>query len=509
MKPNKPQAGLIKVAKLLKHKILSENKFSITVECLTCGNSRSISLSVFKDKKGKFCSRKCFQSYVPTINDLNYYCKSSFKLSISELQNYITNKKITMSDFAKEFEITIHAVKRTFKLFDIKQYYKPGNQTLTRKCKNCNKEFIFVVYENRLKDNKHQFCSVHCKYIYRSNTHTLDLSKLKFDVKNYQYYQIKKTGDYSKLKLGKREAAVKRNIKYNDYFFTKGICNEETAYVLGLWYTDGHVAKKTNSCAIQMTDEQIILDVAKELKYKLKISKSSPKNINHNPAYKIIMASPFLKNDFIALGCVPGKTFIANYPNIKKKYDRHFIRGAIDGDGSFSSGKIKRGANLRIVGTDKFMYGIHLRIKEHLNISAQSITIGKPKDPTHMQNFASLTYGLKYTKIIADWLYKDAKIFLKRKGERAFYKYETMQNSLTTTYVGKILKVSRHAITRFIKDPKNKIAYSKIGTYNIINKEKISDFLGKFKKHSKFTSGFSFNIKKHIQSTGVEDFNIN
>ena len=84
-----------------------------------------------------------------------------------------------------------------------------------------------------------------------------------------------------------------------------------------------------------------------------------------------------------------------------------------------------------------------------------------------------------------------------------------MQNSLTTTYVGKILNVSRHAITRFIKDPKNKISYSKIGIYHIIDDKKVGDFLNKFKKKSKSTKNFSSKTKKHIQSINENDFKLN
>jgi len=221
------------------------------------------------------------------------------------------------------------------------------------------------------------------------------------------------------------------------------------------------------------------------------------------------MTSPFLRNDFIKLGCYPSKSYTVNYPDINSKYDKHFIRGIIDGDGSFS-GKKKANAMLSICGSEKLLYGIYLRIKEHLKISTQSFShVGKKDTKKYkMKNFCVIRYGEKFTRLIADWIYKDATIFLVRKYEKAYKEQINKEKLLGTQKVADTLGVSRFTITRFIKNRKNNIKYFKIGRYHIIDNDDLENFLIKFKKYvqSKGIIYYSDEKKKYILGISKNDF---
>ena len=220
------------------------------------------------------------------------------------------------------------------------------------------------------------------------------------------------------------------------------------------------------------------------------------------------MTSPFLRHDFIQLGCTPSKSYITNYPNIEDKFDRHFIRGIIDGDGSFSGGKTKN-AHLKIVGTEQLMFGIFLKIKKHLSLEAQSLdAIGrKYPEKYKMKNFCSITYGEKFTRKIADWIYRDSTIYLKRKRIKAYDQKPNKEKLLGTQKIADFLGVSRFSITDFIKNKKNNINYFKIGKYNIIAEDGLDDFLIKFKKHvvSKSVNYYSLKQKEYLKKITNKD----
>ena len=498
------------VTKFIKAKLLKRKHNKVVTECLTCSNHINLSLSRFNNNRGKFCSKKCDFGYKPTREMLNLFCKEKFKLSIDQLQKKVLNKKLTATKVGKIYSISSGHIRRIFQALEINQYYEPEKETVKKKCKRCNKEFYAKEYESRKISNRDLFCSTHCSYIYKSENKTLDLSELSFDIKDYKFFKTLKTGDYKSINLGPREHSYRRNKNYNDYFFKNGICNENTAYVLGLWYSDGNISSTRNVCALSLTDHQIVRDVAKLFNFKRKFYEKKYKlGKIERSQLALKMTSPFLRNDFIKLGCYPAKSYTVNYPDINPKYDKHFIRGIIDGDGSFS-GKKNSNAMLSICGSEKLLYGIYLRIKEHLKISPQSFShVGKKYPKKYkMMNFCVIRYGEKFTRLIADWIYKDATIFLVRKYEKAYKEQINKEKLLGTQKVADTLGVSRFAITKFIKDRKNNIKYFKIGRYHIIDNDDLENFLIKFKKYvqSKGIKYYSDERKKYILAISKNDF---
>lgn len=501
------------VAKFIKAKFLRRKHNKVVTECLTCSNHINLSFSRYNNNRGKFCSKKCDFNYKPTREMLNLFCKDKFKLSIEQLQKEVLNKKLTATKVGKIYSISSGHIRKIFLTLEINQYYEPEKESIKKKCKRCNKVFYAKEYKSRKTSNKGLFCSTHCNYIYRSENKTLDLSEISFNIKDYKFFKTLKTGDYKSINLGPREHSYRRNINYNDYFFKNGVCDENTAYVLGLWYSDGNISTTRNVCSLSLTDHQIVRDVAKLFNFKRKFYERKftfkIKQWGKRTQLALKMTSPFLRNDFIKLGCYPSKSYTVNYPDINSKYDKHFIRGIIDGDGSFS-GKKKANAMLSICGSEKLLYGIYLRIKEHLKISTQSFShVGKKDTKKYkMKDFCVIRYGEKFTRLIADWIYKDATIFLVRKYEKAYKEQINKEKLLGTQKVADTLGVSRFTITRFIKNRKNNIKYFKIGRYHIIDNDDLENFLIKFKKYvqSKGIIYYSDEKKKYILGISKNDF---
>lgn len=107
------------------------------------------------------------------------------------------------------------------------------------------------------------------------------------------------------------------------------------------------------------------------------------------------------------------------YPNIPDKYQKHFIRGYIDGDGTIGPTKsyqivkgVKKtyiGLRLRILGNENFL--------KELNATTQQFCQHKTKaiNKKKGENVYCITYNFKTADSILQWLYEDATIYLDRK----------------------------------------------------------------------------------------------
>ena len=128
---------------------------------------------------------------------------------------------------------------------------------------------------------------------------------------------------------------LKGNQKYSvneDYF--KLIDCEEKAYWLGFMYADGYIIEKNSSlyAGISIKDKEHIE------KFKFSIESNNPiKNASTPNNYTINISNKNFCQNLINQGCVPRKTFLIKFPNLRDDLKRHFIRGFFDGDGSITS----------------------------------------------------------------------------------------------------------------------------------------------------------------------------
>jgi hypothetical protein len=203
-----------------------------------------------------------------------------------------------------------------------------------------------------------------------------------------------------------RRTGPARVCQFNERYF-RTIRSERQAYWLGFIFADGGVQQMTVGnwiCTINLAirDAGQLYKLANDIGYSGEIKFDRRK---HRSA-RLILCSKQLCADLIKLGCVPRKTFGCQVPDLPDRLLRHFFRGYVDGDGSFSRD----------------------------SRSWHFETVGSPKLISAFQDWLVLSLGLRYTKLrqrktvntlhyggnrqvaaIADLLYSRSKVALDRK----------------------------------------------------------------------------------------------
>ena len=129
---------------------------------------------------------------------------------------------------------------------------------------------------------------------------------------------------------------MSKHVEINERFFETW--TPESAWVLGILFTDGHYGK-ANASGIRRVyvaqKDTELLEKVKNLmgsKHKIVRNKQSDKiNIIHYFSF----TNKNIYESLIKAGLVAKKSHIIKFPGMPKKYIRHFLRGCWDGDGSF------------------------------------------------------------------------------------------------------------------------------------------------------------------------------
>jgi hypothetical protein len=258
------------------------------------------------------------------------------------------------------------------------------------------------------------------KYFFTSESvNSFDNAKkiyfLKFIQENFD--KISQREMARELNIGKttvnrwsRELGLKtKKNTVNEGFFRK--FSPQMSYILGYIITDGNIMWDTRKSYRSLTitaaekDKQhlerirSILKSTKELLYSEKTK-----------SYRLIVTNKKICLDLMKLGITPRKSLTVKFPKIPKEYLKDFIRGVIDGDGSVRYVDRKRSPYFEITvfsGSPKFLKQLARVIEEEINVSTKLKKVHK--------NTFSIRYTCKKGKILADWIYKDAKLFLNRK----------------------------------------------------------------------------------------------
>lgn len=128
----------------------------------------------------------------------------------------------------------------------------------------------------------------------------------------------------------------------NEHFFKKW--TPEMAYVLGFFTADGSMIKNKRGAhfiEFQITDKRLLYQIRELLESNHKITKRN-RNVKWKKSYRLQIGSKVMFNDLIALGLMPAKSKIINFPTVPNKYLPHFIRGYFDGDGNILAGYFKK-----------------------------------------------------------------------------------------------------------------------------------------------------------------------
>ena len=207
------------------------------------------------------------------------------------------------------------------------------------------------------------------------------------------------------------------------------IDTQNKAYFLGFMYADGNVSKDNNAIqiALQARDLHILESFKKELECTdkpLYLSEKSKNNEKHSDMYTLMVKSEHMHKSLCELGVVPQKSHIIKYPFfISSDLQRHFIRGALDGDGCIHATNSKNEKELRsvdICGTYDFCEGLKQIIESNLDIHC-SIILSNKVSNVYKTSISGRNQSIKFL----DWIYKDAELYLYRKYETYLSKYKS------------------------------------------------------------------------------------
>jgi hypothetical protein len=205
----------------------------------------------------------------------------------------------------------------------------------------------------------------------------------------------------------------------SNYFRT--IDSETKAYILGYLVADGSIEESTRKdrpsklvrlrfgCITE--DDEILKLIQREIAPNNKLRYYQPKEQNHKQTTILQICDKELINDLRTLYNIqPRKTYKNdfNFPNIPKKYERDFIRGFIDGDGS-----IGRHHFSMICNSERFAVQIRDKFLEKIPELKSYIY----KENRKYTDYWSLHFSmnLKIAGKLYNYLYSGASVFLKRK----------------------------------------------------------------------------------------------
>lgn len=247
---------------------------------------------------------------------------------------------------------------------------------------------------------------------YFLKTRSVAKTAVKFNYSNSGIHYILKR--YKISPPSKSES--RRLYKFNEDYF-EIINTEQKAYWLGFLYADGYVGKNNNkvTLALSFRDrnhiELFAKDINSEYPIKDKIIKSG-KFIDKKYSILTIISNK-TKTDLIKHGCFNNKSLILKFPTtVPNDLINHFIRGYFDGDGSVfvskekhhRSGKLDEIIHSRILGTYDFIS----KMTEILNFD--KVVIKKNNNI-----FEFIIKRRLRCKILKDYLYENANVYLKRK----------------------------------------------------------------------------------------------
>lgn len=237
--------------------------------------------------------------------------------------------------------------------------------------------------------------------------------------------------------------------KLRDNYFEK-IDTEAKAYFLGLICADGCVLDTKGrslqlSINLQAQDGYVLERFAKDIGFTGKIplySYSGEKRKNCQDFYLLKMSSNRLCEDLIKMGVTPRKSLTLNFPSDVPDYlIHHFIRGYFDGDGWIT---ISNSGAFGVCGTFEFLNKLNQILNEKvLGISSRKIY----KEINNKIHTLEIS-GNNMVRKFYEFIYKDARLFLKRKRDK-------MEKIFL---IRRIIKTSKYKNISYQKDHKRWIA---------------------------------------------------
>lgn len=243
---------------------------------------------------------------------------------------------------------------------------------------------------------KHKFTDIEDEYIIKNyNTKTYKEIDKSLGLTEYQIkHRIQR---HLKITLSKRK---KHFYKY-DVFKTE---NPNKYYILGLIASDGNLYNDgyKNRYKVSISSNKSDRCILEKINSMICDTKIVFDRKNQNLS-ELVLYDKVIYDEIKKYNINENKSLSLDYPNnIPLQYQKDFIRGYFDGDGSLSISKKGNYEKLTIqfLGTKKFLSGIMNVINENLFISCKNILNTNSK-------IKSLRYFTKEARTIMNWLYSD------------------------------------------------------------------------------------------------------
>lgn len=221
--------------------------------------------------------------------------------------------------------------------------------------------------------------------------------------------------------LGKLEKIRITRSKYscNHNFFASD--NELSFYWAGFIAADGCAYKKgqnkTLNIALSNKDENHLLKFKEHICFDgilhKSITKHSLKNPKWNDSSKVSLqiSSAKIFEDLERFNIVPNKTKIYTFPKWLKEHKlvNHFMRGYIDGDGSFFYDASRDRVCFELRGTYDFLCDFKDVLDSNINIKNKS-NVTTPDSTSKIKY-----YGKKTVPYVVDFIYNNSSFCLQRK----------------------------------------------------------------------------------------------
>ena len=193
-----------------------------------------------------------------------------------------------------------------------------------------------------------------------------------------------------------------------NYFDT--IDAEGKAYWLGFIMADGSLSDYRLTIRLSYADYEHLKEFKKAIQFSGEIVVKEGSN-NFKKMYKsctIEVNSRDLVEGLSQYMPIGKKSDKIELPNIDSNLMNHFIRGYFDGDGYI----VRTRKHMGICGNPKFLTGIsELFLSEGLRKEEEGYMSNVNKEET----YGELRYSKRATERILEWIYSDAKTYLKRK----------------------------------------------------------------------------------------------
>lgn len=203
------------------------------------------------------------------------------------------------------------------------------------------------------------------------------------------------------LKENNIEIRSSKKYSFKTNVIDNGVSSKELAWTFGVLLTDGNCMHR--GLQILMCDKDVLEKIRNIFEYTGPISEPKMRKNNKKPIYKLSIDSVELAQKMVNIGLTHNKTHTLQFPeNIDNALISHFIRGAMDGDGSISKNTCTLTGNL------DFLKGVKDEIKKATGLIEEDFHF-YCRNPQRNNSIRCMMLTKKSTiKTFLDWIYKDS-----------------------------------------------------------------------------------------------------